>query len=97
MILDDGERPGWRPQRANPISEAERLRLARAYAAKRRPAQAAPPAPTVEAASSDPCSRCGVPGSKGCAHWLPYAPPKGDGADKRSAPRMSTAWGHTRR
>lgn len=55
------------------LTEAERFRLAAAYRDRRR-APAGRPEPTVEAPSSDPCSRCGIPGWRGCDHYLPLPP-----------------------
>lgn len=50
-------------------------RLAAAYRERER--QIVPdrrPAPTVMAASREPCPFCHVPGFRGCAHFLPYEP-----------------------
>lgn len=59
---------------ARPPADMARFRAAlaeRAAAAATRPA----PTPIERATSREECARCGVPGFKGCAHQLPYAPP----------------------
>ena len=55
------------------LNEADRKRLAAAYRDRQR---AAPrrAAPTMQAPSPEACRKCGVPGSKGCEHYLPLAP-----------------------
>lgn len=48
-------------------------RVADARSAGRPSARpASPKAPTNPAPSREECQRCGIPGFRGCAHWLPY-------------------------
>ncbi|MAC56918.1 MAG: hypothetical protein CMH85_01270 [Novosphingobium sp.] len=47
--------------------------LAAAFRARPRPTPPPPPkTPTERAYSTEECKFCGIPGSKGCAHFLPY-------------------------
>ena len=51
-------------------------RVAAAHAAKAGragPAAAVAPKPLAPAVSREECRACGIPGSRGCAHQLPYA------------------------
>ena len=53
-----------------------RFRQALADKAAQAEAERKTPPPTERASSREECTRCGVPGFKGCAHQLPYeAPP----------------------
>lgn len=47
-------------------------RVANAVASRRVVAPARKPKPRFPALSKEPCRRCGVPGSRGCDHQLPY-------------------------
>lgn len=57
-----------------PLFRSECCRFAAAMREKPRPAPRALPAPTTPAPGRDPCEHCGVPGFKGCAHYLPCEP-----------------------
>lgn len=49
-------------------------RIAEAYRAK-RPVARARRAPSIPAASGEPCGYCGISGRLGCEHFAPMEPP----------------------
>lgn len=56
------------------LSKAERDRYVAAMRERPRPQARRNNQPTVQAPSSGPCPFCGVPGFKGCDHFLPLGP-----------------------
>ena len=60
------------PKPAAPQDEGKRLAAAfAAKAAKKSTSVTAATGPSEPAPSREECPRCGIPGWKGCAHWLP--------------------------
>ena len=67
------------------------VRLAAAHARKELGKSTSVPAPTEPAPSREECPRCGIPGWKGCAHFLPCDGPVAQPEDdQRGSPRLET-------
>lgn len=54
------------------VAAAHKVHAARKPAAVREPTEVAP--------TRESCARCGIPGWKGCAHWLPFEATPANGA-----------------
>lgn len=58
-------------RRVAPKPQIDWSRVVAAHRAKSAKGPKAPPAPTEHAPNREECPRCGIPGWKGCAHYLP--------------------------
>lgn len=77
------------------LKRAPKIDWKRVAAARRAKAAAKPapaPRPLFPAPSRDACPRCGIPGSKGCAHFLPCEdapPPPPSETELRKQPKFT--------
>lgn len=77
VVAKQAQRSKRAPTKAEPAIDGERI--AAAYRAKASAPRRQPKVPTQHALSREACRLCGIPGSRGCDHFLPFEEASGEG------------------